>query len=182
MAEKPWSQLGLGSSQQLHGLNPVSQTGVTQTTGFYWTHEKMEFISGDQFRCCVGCKCKSKGLWLMSLRTRTSPASLPAATFPGLMLPSFSKLHCCDQNGTRWRNELSLLALNQRRPDAILKPVGDSSKHFLQTLKHRNIISHKSSTIFLSTLSAKYLQIRSKANPKKIQIHELSSCILLICF
>lgn len=131
-------------------------------TGFYWTYEKLEFISGDQSGWCVGCKCRSKGSWLMGLRKRTSPASVPAATFPGLMLSRFSKLHCCNQNGTRWRNELSLLALNQRTPDTILKPVGDSSKHFLQTLKHKNIISHKSSTIFLSTLSAKYLWSRSR--------------------
>lgn len=129
--------------------------------GFYWTYEKMELISGNQFRWCVGCKCKSKGLLLMRVRKRTSPASVPAATFPGLMLSSFSKLHCCNQNGIWWRNELSLLALNQRKPDAILKPVEDSSKHFLQILKHKNIISHKSSTIFLNTLSAKYLQSRS---------------------
>lgn len=130
-------------------------------SGIYWTYEKMEFSSGDQSGWCVGCKCKSKGLWLMGLKKRTSPASVLAATFPGLMLSRFSKLHCCNQNGTWWRNELSLLALNQRRADTILKPVGDSNKHFLQTLKHKNIISHKSSTILLSTLSAKYLQSRS---------------------
>lgn len=80
------------------------------------------------------------------------------------------------------RNELSLLALIQKRQDAILKPVGDSSKHLLQTLKYKNIITVINHLQYFSALCQLNIYKVGLTKPKKTQNYQLSSAYSIDLF